>query len=321
MVTYVARRVGAAVVVVALTSVLIFVVLRVIPGDPVITRLGATTGNDPHTVVLLRHELGLDKSIPQQYFDWISRAVRGDLGKSYFSQYPVSTLIGQRLMPTIELTFVSLLFALMIALPAGLVTGMRPNSIWDRLLAACVTAGMAFPPFLLALVLISIFSVRLGLLPTRGYVPLTRDPIGNLRTVMLPALTLGIIAAAPILRFLRASLLEMLSASFTRTAEGKGLNRRQVVMKHALPNALIPTVTILGLIAGYTLGGVVIVEYVFGWQGLGALAIEAVFNRDYGVLQGVVLLVAALFMGINLAVDLLYGVIDPRLRVAQRAIR
>ena len=299
----------------ALTSILIFVTLRVIPGNPVITRYGATRGVDPRALEELMRQLGLDKPIPIQYLDWVGGVVRGDFGVSYFSQFSVTTLIGQRLWPTLELAAFALVIALLIAVPAGIIAGIRPNSLVDRAVSGFATMGLAVPPFVLAIILIAIFAVRLGLLPAQGYVDFAEDPRKNLTLVILPAVTLAIVAAAPIVRFLRASILETIVSPYIRTAEGKGLLWRQVVLRHALPNALVPTVTVVGLIVGYMLGGVVVIEYVFGWQGLGALAVDAVLKRDYAVLQSVVLLVAAIFILVNLFVDLLYGVIDPRLRV------
>ena len=315
MARYVLRRLGVSGLMLALTSILIFVTLRVIPGNPVITRYGATRGVDPAALEALEKQLGLDKPILAQYVDWIAGVFRGDFGVSYFSQFSVTTLIGQRLVPTLELALVALVMALIIAVPAGIIAGMRPNSFIDRALSAFVTMGMALPPFVLGIVLVAIFAVGLNLLPAQGFVDFAEDPTKNLTLVLLPSLTLAIVAAAPILRFLRASILETLQSPYIRTAEGKGLLWRQVVLRHALPNALVPTVTVIGLIVGNMLGGVVVIEYVFGWQGLGALAVDSVLKRDYAVLQSVVLLVAAIFILANLVVDLLYGVIDPRLRV------
>lgn len=302
----------------ALTSILIFVTLRVIPGNPVITRYGATRGVDPRALEELMRQLGLDKPIPIQYLDWVGGVVRGDFGVSYFSQFSVTTLIGQRLWPTLELAAFALVIALLISVPAGIIAGIRPNSLIDRAVSGFATMGLAVPPFVLAIILIAIFAVRLNLLPAQGYVDFAEDPRKNLTLVILPAVTLAIVAAAPIVRFLRASILETIVSPYIRTAEGKGLLWRQVVLRHALPNALVPTVTVVGLIVGYMLGGVVVIEYVFGWQGLGALAVDAVLKRDYAVLQSVVLLVAAIFILVNLFVDLLYGVIDPRLRVGRQ---
>ncbi len=313
---YILRRLGVSVLMLALTSILIFVTLRVIPGNPVITRFGATRGVDPKALQALLEQLGLDKPIAVQYLAWVAGVFRGDFGVSYFSQYSVTTLISQRLWPTIELALVALALALLISIPAGIIAGVRPNSLIDRLLSGFATMGLAVPPFVLAIVLVAIFSVWLNVLPAQGFVAFSEDPAKNLTLVLLPATALAIVAAAPIIRFLRASILETIRSPYIRTAEGKGLRWRQTVVRHALPNALVPTVTVVGLIVGYMLGGVVVIEYVFGWQGLGSLAVDAVLKRDYAVLQGVVLLIAAGFILVNLVVDILYGVIDPRLRIS-----
>lgn len=297
-----------------LVSILVFIVLRLLPGDPLITRFGATPGVDPAVLAGIRHQLGLDRPIPVQYLSWLAGAVHGDLGQSYFSQYPVTWLIQQRLGPTIELTVVAIALNLMISVPAGILAAVFPRSAIGRGVLVFISIGMALPQFLMGVLLILVFSVRLGWLPTRGYVAFTDDPVRSLEYVLMPAATLAVLGAPQIIRYLRASMLESLAAPFVRTAEGKGVPRWRVILWHALPNAFLPSLTMVGLMVGYTLGGVVVVEYVFGWPGLGSLAVEAVTKRDYAVLQAVVVLVAATFLATNLAVDLLYGVIDPRLR-------
>jgi peptide/nickel transport system permease protein len=293
---------------------MIFAVLRALPGDPVITRLGATPGVDPETVSALRGELGLDRSVLAQYVDWAGGVVQGDFGRSYFSQFSVTELISQRIWPTLELTAVSVLLAIAIAFPAALLCALRPGGAIDRIVTALSSFGLAFPPFVAGIFLLLIFSVRLGWLPARDYVPFTEDPVENLRRMVLPATTLAIVAAPLVLRYLRASLIEALAAPYIRTAEGKGVPRRRVVLDHALRNALVPALTMVGLIVGYTLGGVVLIEYVFGFSGLGSLAVESAFKRDYAVLQSVVLLISALFILTSLVVDLAARALDPRLR-------
>ncbi|MBB4660933.1 peptide/nickel transport system permease protein [Conexibacter arvalis] len=296
-------------------SVLVFAVLRLLPGDPVITRLGATAGANPELLDRLRRDAGLEDSILSQYFSWIGGALTGDFGQSYFSQFSVTELISRRIGPTLELTFIAILFSLLIAVPAAVKCSLNPGGAFDRFATGLSTAGMALPQFLLGVLLIMVFAVQLRVLPARGYVPFADDPVGNLERMVMPALTLAFAASPLVLRFLRASMIEALASSYVRTAEGKGVPRRRVVIGHALRNALIPGLTMLGMIVGYTLGGAVIIEYVFGIPGLGSLAVESVFKRDYAVLQSVVLLISALFIFTTLVVDLLYGVLDPRLRV------
>lgn len=315
MTGFVLRRVVTSIVMLVAASVLVFAVLRLLPGDPIITRLGATAGNNPELLDRLRRDAGLEDSILSQYFSWIGGALTGDFGQSYFSQFSVTELIGRRIGPTLELTAFAVLFALVIAVPAAIACALNPGGAFDRVATGVSTAGMALPQFLLGVLLIMIFAVQLDLLPARGYVPFADDPGGNLQRMVMPAFTLAFAAAPLVLRFLRASMIDALASSYVRTAEGKGVPHRKVVVKHALRNAMIPGLTMLGMIVGYTLGGAVIIEYVFGIPGLGSLAVESVFKRDYAVLQSVVLLISALFIFTTLVVDLLYGVLDPRLRV------
>jgi peptide/nickel transport system permease protein len=308
------RRALTTVAMLVAASLLIFVVLRVLPGDPTTTQLGSITGTSADTIAKLQHQLGLDRPIWSQYATWVGNVLSGDLGRSYFSEQPVTRLMGGRIWPTAELTFVSLLLALVFSLPAGILAAMRPRGIVDRAVTAISSLAMSVPAFLIAIVLIYVFAVKLKLVPTRGYVSLFEDPLENLRLIALPAITLGFVGAGPILRYLRASLAEASNAPYMRTAEGKGLLFRQTVLRHAMPNALIPTLTVVGLEVGRLLGGVVIVEYIFGWPGLGTLIVDSVFKRDYPVLQAGVLFAAAAFIVVTLIVDLLYGVLDPRLR-------
>jgi peptide/nickel transport system permease protein len=309
-----------SVLLLVLSSILIFLVLRVIPGDPTITKLGGTIKNvDPRALEAIRHQLGLDRSLPSQYVHWVGGIVRGDFGVSYFSQFPVTTLVAQRIGATIELALLALFIGLVIAIPAAIVGAIWRNRWFDAALSGFTAVGMATPAFVTGIILIVIFGLKLNLLPTQGYVSFTHHPLESLKTAVLPSVTLGIAVAAPTLRILRASITDVGSASFIRTAEGKGLVRREVVTRHLLPNAAIPTLTTVGVIVGSLLGGAVVVEYVFARPGLGSLMVDSVFQRDYGVLQTLVLLAAASFIVTSLVVDVLYGIIDPRLRLRRSA--
>ena len=316
MFTYVLRRAVTSVGLLLLSSILIFVVLRLIPGDPTVLKLGGSgTDVDPRAFEALRHELGLDRSLPYQYLHWIDGVLHWDFGLSYFSQYPVTTLITDRAGATIQLTLVALLLGLLIAVPAATLGSIWRNRFFDSLLSGGTALGMATPSFVTGIVLIVIFGVKLDLLPTQGYVPFAEDPVESMKTVLLPAITLAIAIAAPIMLILRSSLADVASAPYIRTAQGKGLLRRRIVLRHLLPNATIPTLTMVGVIVGDLLGGAVIVEYVFARPGLGSLMVDAVYQRDYEVLQALVLLAAAAFILTSFVVDLLYGVLDPRLRI------
>jgi peptide/nickel transport system permease protein len=316
MARYVLRRFLTSVVLLLLSSILIFLVMRVIPGDPTLTKLGGTIKDvDPRALEAIRHELGIDRPLPTQYLNWVGGILHGDFGQSYFSQFPVTTLIGQRIGATVELAVMAMLFGLAIAVPAATLGAIWRNRVVDALLSGFAALGMATPAFVTGIVLIIVFGLKLHWLPTQGYVSFQNHPFESVKTTLLPAITLGISVAAPPLRILRTSLLEIGSASYIRTAQGKGLLRRQVVVRHLLPNASIPALTTVGVIVGHLLGGAVVVEYVFARQGLGTLLVDSVFQRDYGVLQALVLIAAAAFITTSLVVDILYGVIDPRLRV------
>ncbi|MEA2527422.1 MAG: peptide/nickel transport system permease protein [Thermomicrobiales bacterium] len=314
MANVVARRLLQLIPVLLLATGLVFVVIRLAPGDPAQQQLGPRAGRNPEAVAALRHKLGLDKPIPVQYVIWLRYAVTGDLGKSVRNQQPVSHLLGPKLIATGELVVAALVFAVLVALILGTAAALRPGGWIDQATRAIVVSGLAIPTYWLGLVLLLLFAVRLKWLPVSGYVRFTEDPIGNLKHLLLPALSLGVFEAAFFTRFLRAELLEVLRQDYVRTANAKGLPERLVISRHALKNALIPMVTVLGLELGTLMGGVVIIEQVFGWSGIGWLALQAVKNRDYPLLQGTVLVVAVAVSLANLVADLAYSAIDPRLR-------
>lgn len=317
--SYVLKRFVTSVGLLVLSSMLIFFVLRVIPGDPTITALGGAIPDvDPRALLAVRHELGLDRSLGYQYWHWITGVVHGDFGKSYYSQFPVTTLISERVAPTLQLALVSFVLGLLIAVPAATLGAIWRNRWFDSALSAFTAGGMATPSFVSGIILIIIFGVKLKWLPTQGYVSMQDHPVESFKVVLLPAITLAIHVAAPVLRILRSSLEDVASAPYIRTAEAKGLLRRQVVLRHLLPNATIPALTMVGVIIASLLGGTVIVEYVFARPGLGTLMVDAVFKRDYEILQALVLLAAAAFIVSSFVIDLLYGVVDPRLRVRGR---
>jgi peptide/nickel transport system permease protein len=316
---FIARRTVTSIALLALSSVVIFVVMRVIPGDPTITKLGGSIRDlDPQTLRDVRHQLGLDHSLPVQYERWVAGMVHGNFGLSYFSQYSVTRLLGQRIFPTLQLSLTAFVLGVVFAVLAASLSAIWRNRFLDAALSGFTAIGMATPTFVLGILLIVAFSVKLGWLPAQGYVSIEHDPVESMKAVVLPAITLAIGVAAPILRVLRTSLGEVDSAAYIRTASGKGLTRRQVVFGHMLPNALIPALTMIGVILGTVIGGTVIVEYVFARPGLGTLMVDSVLQRDYQVLQALVLFAAAVFILTSLVVDILYCVIDPRLRLTAR---
>jgi peptide/nickel transport system permease protein len=314
MTRFITRRIGLSVLMLVISSILIFIAMRVIPGDPTTAVHNLSVSLTADRQKAIRHELGIDRSIFAQYLTWIGHALRGDLGHSYFSGFSTTELIRRRLAATAELAFSALLLALLVAIPAGVVSAMRPRSLVDRGIAAFASVGIAMPGFWLGVMLASTFGVQLGWLPARGYVSIVDHPGQNIKFLILPAVTLAVLIAAPIIRYLRMSILEVLSADFIRTAEGKGIPWRQVVLRHALPNGMLPTLNVIGVIVGFTLAGVVYIEYVFGWPGLGALTVDIVLKRDYIVLQSLVLLAVVSFVVTTLVIDLLTLLLDPRLR-------
>ena len=315
MIEFLARRLLVLIPVLFFMSVIVFGVLRLIPGDPVDVMMGADQV-DAQTRQALRHELGLDLSLPHQYLRWVGRVGRGDLGRSVRNRESVIALIADKLPKTLLLTAASSLVALVVALPLGILAAVRRNTGADYAAMVFALLGVSVPNFFLGILLVLAFAVGLGWLPSQGYASLVMQPVQALQYLLLPALTLGLAMAGVVTRMVRSSVLEAIGQDYVRTARAKGLSERGVVWKHALKNALIPTVTVVGLQFGTLLGGAVVVEQVFSWPGIGWLVVQSIFARDYPVVQGVTLVVGVLFVVINTTVDVMYSVLDPRVRVA-----
>lgn len=292
--------------------VLSYTLLAMIPGDPVTAMLGMDAS--PDAVATLRAKFSLDQPLPIRFLSWFGHLMLGDLGRSIQSGRPVLDMVMTALVPTIQLGFAALLISLLIAIPAGVISASRRNTAADYGVSLLSLAGLSLPSFWLAILLVLFLSIRLQLFPSSGYVPFSEDPVSALRHITLPAITLGVAMSASTMRMTRAAMLEVLNADYIRTARAKGLPWRRVVWKHALRNALIPVTTLVGLQLGQLMGGVVVTETVFAWPGIGKLTVDAIFSRDYPVVQGAILASAVLFVFINLATDLLYAVLDPRLR-------
>jgi peptide/nickel transport system permease protein len=298
--------------VIAVVSVVVFSLIHLTPGDPVNIMLREEA--DPATAATLRRQLGLDRPLPLQYAAWLGRAVQGELGRSIRTNQPVTDAIRQRVPVTLSLAAAALLVALAIGLPAGILAAVRRNSVVDVAATLVAISGVSLPSFWLAILLILVFSVTLGWLPPLGWVSPGRDLGAWVRSLVLPAVTLGVAIAAVVMRMTRASLLEVLELDYVRTARAKGLAERRIVLGHALRNALIPVVTVIGLQAGALLGGAVITETIFALPGVGRLLVDAIFQRDFPIVQGVVLVLALNFLIVNLLVDLTYAWLDPRIR-------
>jgi len=325
---YILQRLLATIPVLLGVSVVIFLLLRLIPGDPVVIMIGAENAT-PEEVTRLRHVLGLDRGLPVQYVKFLGRLVTGDLGTSLSSDEPVRQLIRERLPATIELALAAVVVALVIAIPIGVVSAVRKYSLVDTAGTVAAMLGISMPNFWLGVMLIFLFALRLGWLPASGrgepvmgglWTLLTSGNPGALVTavvhLVLPAVTLGAALAAVVTRLTRSSMLEVIGQDYIRTARAKGLRGSRVVLHHALRNALIPVVTVIGLDLGALLGGAVITETIFAWPGIGRLAIRSIIQRDFPVVQGVVLMIAVVRICANLAVDVIYAIIDPRIRYA-----
>lgn len=308
--SFLGRRLLTSLLLLLIVSALVFVVLRVIPGDP--TTTSARPGFTEEDREIALRQLGLDRPLVEQYAVWILGVASGDFGQSYFSGFSTTRLIMERVPVTVELTLATLLIAIPIAGLAALAAARRRGAASAA--SGVSSIGLAMPPYWLGILLLVVFSVNLGWLPARGYAAVSDDPVANLKSMILPTITLAFVVGSPIYRFLRAALADESSADYIRTAFGKGLSEKEVLRRHALPNASLPTLNFVGLLIGSLLGGVVAVEYVFGLPGLGALAIDAVSKRDYSVLQGVVLLAVIVFLVVSLIVDMVSFAIDPRLR-------
>ncbi len=313
MIAYVLRRLLSLIVSCFLISVLVFLVMHVIPGDPAQIMLG--TEADPATLSALRTQLGLDRPLFVQYWAWASGILTGQLGQSLRYHVPISDLIASRLAVTVPLAILAMLIAVVVGLPAGLYAATHRNGPGDYGVIAVSQAGLSIPSFWLGILLMLVFSITLRWLPAGGFVPWNESIVGALRSLLLPAAALGLIRGAVVARLSRSSLLDVLGRDFVRTARGKGVSERGVIWKHALRNALIPIITVIGMQFAALLAGAIIIENVFYLPGLGRLAFQAIGQRDLPVVQNIVVLVAILVVGMNLIVDLAYAMLDPRIRL------
>lgn len=309
---FVLRRLVLSIPILLLVSIMVFSLIHLIPGDPVTYMLGQEA--TPEVKEALRHDLGLDRPLVVQYASWLGRVVRGDLGRSLIDRTSVSEQIRLRLPATIELAVGAFLIALLIAVPAGVLSATRRGSAVDYASTVFALGGMSLPSFWLAMMFIILFAVKLQWLPASGYVPFSENPRANLTAMLMPMVATGIRESAVLMRMLRSSMLEVLHSDYVRTAHAKGLRERVVVLRHALRNGLVPVVTASGLLVAGLLGGLVITETIFSIPGFGRLIVDAIFQRDFITVQGAILVSAVLVVAVNLVVDILLALIDPRIK-------
>ena len=295
-------------------SVLVFLIIRLVPGDPVLAVLGLNA--TPELVAQMREDLGLNDPMYVQYFHWLADILRGDFGIDYRSNEPIGDLLADRLPVTVELAVLSLLFAIAAAIPLGVLAALRRGRTEDKATLGVSLAGISVPDFWLGIMLILVFSLSLDLLPSSGFVPLAEDPVDNIRHMLLPSIALAVGLAAVLIRITRAAMLDVLHQDHIRFTRAKGVEERIVIFKHALRNAAIPIVTVIGLQAGYLLGGAIVIEQVFALPGVGRLVLDSVLQRNYPVVQASVLVIGVLFVFTNLAADLLYIILNPKLRTS-----
>jgi peptide/nickel transport system permease protein len=314
MLMFILRRLLSSIPTLILVSLFVFTLQKLLPGDPVLAMAGEE--RDPAVMEYLRDKYRLDDPIPLQYLNWVGNVLTGDFGASLRTEQPVTTLLASKLPVTIELAVLALLIALLIGIPTGIISAVRKGTAIDYGANVVALSGISIPHFWLGILLIMVFAVKLQWLPASGFVPLGEDLGQNLKTLILPAFVLGAGLSGILMRHTRSAMLEVLRTDYVRTARAKGLMPRTVILKHALRNALMPIVTLTTLLFGELLGGAVLTEQVFSIPGFGKMIVDAVFNRDYAVVQGVVLCVAIGFVLLNLLADVLYRLINPRLRTA-----
>jgi peptide/nickel transport system permease protein len=313
MFAYLVRRIAAIVPTLIFVSMLIFGLQQLLPGDPAVVLAGED--RDPDVVAYVRQKMHLDEPLPVRYLYWIKAVLHGDLGESMRMQKPVRELILEKLPVTIELAAFAIVIALVIGIPMGIVSAVKRNTAWDYAANAVALWGLSTPNFWLGIMLILLFSVTLGWLPASGFVSPFEDLKANLAALIMPAFVLGNAIAAVLMRHTRSAMLQVLSSDYVRTARAKGLSERGVILKHALRNALIPVITLGALELGTLLSGAVLTEQVFTIPGFGKLIVDAVFNRDYAVVQGVVLFTATAYILLNLLADIAYVVVNPQIKV------
>jgi peptide/nickel transport system permease protein len=310
--SYLIKRFLAAIPVLFIVSLIAFLFIHMIPGDPALAMLGRDT--DPEQLQSLRRAMGLDRPLPLQYLHWLGRAVQGDLGTSIISGRPVMQAISERFPHTIILALTAMLLSILIAIPSGILAAVKQNTLVDKFFMFFAFLGVSVPSFWVGIMAMLLFAVKLHWLPASGYVSIFENFFQGLRYIILPAFSLSLVMAAVSARMTRASMLETMRQDYMRTARAKGLSRRKTIIGHGLKNALIPVVTVIGVDFGWLLGGTVVIETVFGIPGIGRLIVYAITNRDYPVIQGIILYTAVIYMLVNLVVDIIVAFLNPRIR-------
>ena len=312
---YIVKRLLSLIPVLLGVSIIVFFLVRLIPGSALEMFLGTQVETTPEQMTELKRIFGEDRPIPVLYVEWLGQVLQGDFGYSLRTSRPILPDILQRLPLSLEITLFALILALVIGIPLGILAALRQNPFTDILIRVTGLLGLSLPQFWLASLMVIAFSGFRGWIPMGNFIPFLQKPLVNLKMMFLPSLAIGIGLAAVIMRYTRNSMLEVLQMDYVRTAKAKGLKKRVVVIRHALRNAILPVITVAGFNTGYLLGGAIVIEEVFALPGMGRLALYAIYQRDYPLIQGIVLLIAAMFVLINLLTDLIYAAVDPRIRL------
>lgn len=314
MLPFLLKRLSSAIVTLALATGVVFIAIHLLPGDPVAIMLGDQAGSDPVAVQRVRAQLGLDLPLGTQFTHWAAALAHGDLGMSLRTGEPVADELARRIPRSLELIGAGLLIAVLFGVPLGVIAARARGRLAGLAASVLAVAGFSAPVFVLGILLVLVFSLGLGWLPSSGFVPFADDPIQHCLSLILPALTIGLNFMGVIARMTRASLADVMGRDYVKLARAKGLSRNKAIFRHALPNALVPVIAIVGIRAGNLLGGTVIIEALFDWPGLSSLLVSAAFARDYPVIQGALLAIFAIFILISLVIDLAQGLVDPRIR-------
>ncbi|MBX3452912.1 ABC transporter permease [Ferrovibrio sp.] len=314
MLPYISKRILVALPTLVIISVIVFLLQKLLPGDPILALAGED--RDPATLDFLREHYHLNDPLPLQYARWLGAVLTGDFGISLRTSQPVLDLIVEKLPVTLQLALMSIAIALIVGIPTGIIAAVYKNTVFDWLANLVAISGMSIPNFWLGIMLILLISVNLGWLPASGYEPLFSDPVRSIKTMLMPSFVLGTALAATIMRHTRSAMLEVLKSDYIRTARAKGLTSREVILSHSFRNAILPIITLTAILFGELMAGAVLTEQIFAIPGFGKLTVDAVFNRDYAVVQGVVLCTAVGFLLVNLVADILYGVFNPRIRAS-----
>ncbi|MDO5657506.1 MAG: ABC transporter permease [Paracoccus sp. (in: a-proteobacteria)] len=314
MTRYILNRILVAIPTLLLVSVFVFMLQKLLPGDPVLIMAGEN--RDPETIAFLREQYRLNDPLIWQYLYWLGDVMRGDLGISLRTGLPVSELILQKLPVTLQLAVMSMIFALCVGIPAGVISAVKKGTLWDYLANIVALSGLSVPNFWLGIMMILLFAVNLGWLPASGYESPFVDPVRSFKTMLMPSIVLGTGIAGALMRHTRSSMLGVLQADYVRTARAKGLREKVVILRHAFRNAVLPIITLVAVMFGELMAGAVLTEQIFTIPGFGKMIVDAVFNRDYAVVQGVVLVTATGFILINLLADVLYVIMNPRMRAS-----